>query len=64
MGEDETSGISTDSFESIHHLSTLTTSIKINSTCIKYEGSVGLQAVFGTDKLSLTGEVRAAGVSE
>lgn len=64
MGKDETSGISTNNFESIQHLSALKTSIKINNTCIKYKGSVGLQAAFGTDKLSLTGEVRAGDVSE
>lgn len=41
MGEDETPGISAENFESIQHLSKLKTAIKINSTCIKHEGSGG-----------------------
>lgn len=41
MGEDETPGISAENFESNQHLSNLKTAIKINSTCIKHEGSGG-----------------------
>jgi len=65
MGADETPGISAENLESIQHLSALKTAIKINSTCIKHEGSVGLQAAFGTDKLCLLimGEVSIGDIS-